>query len=33
MIDRCCPLAFVAATSFACGLVYLCVLMAQLGLR
>jgi hypothetical protein len=33
MIDRCCPLGFVAATSFACGLVYLVVLLGQLGLR
>jgi hypothetical protein len=33
MIDRCCPLGFITATSFACGLLYLMVLLSQFTVR
>jgi hypothetical protein len=33
MTDRACPMAFVVATAFASGLVWVVALMAQLPLR
>jgi hypothetical protein len=33
MIDRACPMAFVVATAFASGLVWIFALVAQLPLR